>query len=158
MLPCSEWLRQTRYTEIHPPRLKETPRTGLRHLEKLLANGQFFVGAQMAVIKLICNRKFKLYQECFLFFVLFCFCFLWSPMLLIPAQIKPESFESKRRHSFLYPWRTRLMFTCVLGRYVASTVVLVPKPSREGADCGNGQETASKCTMANVYHNQAVHT
>ena len=28
----------------------------------------------------------------------------------------------------LYSGRTRLMFTCVLGRYVASTFLLVPKP------------------------------
>ena len=27
----------------------------------------------------------------------------------------------------VYPGRTRLMFTCVLGRYVASTVLSVPK-------------------------------
>ena len=28
---------------------------------------------------------------------------------------------------FLYPWRTRLIFACVLGCYVASTVLLGPK-------------------------------
>ena len=29
---------------------------------------------------------------------------------------------------FLYPWRTCLIFACVLGCYVASTVLLGPKP------------------------------
>ena len=36
---------------------------------------------------------------------------------------------------FFYPWRTRLLCTCVLGRYVASTVVL----GSEGADSVGGQ-------------------
>ena len=31
------------------------------------------------------------------------------------------------------------MFTCMLGRYTASTVSLVPKPFREGADRVGGQ-------------------
>ena len=51
--------------------------------------------------------------------------------LLTPAQIKPKSFES-RQNSFLFffnPGWMRLMFTCVLGHYVASTVLLAPKPS-----------------------------
>ena len=43
-------------------------------------------------------------------------------MLLTPAQIK--SFES-RRNSFFYPGWMRLMFTWVLGRLAASTVILV---------------------------------
>ena len=48
-------------------------------------------------------------------------------MLLTPAQIKPKSFET-RPTFFLYPGWMRLMFTCVLGSYVASTVISVPKP------------------------------
>ena len=28
---------------------------------------------------------------------------------------------------YFYPWQTRLMFTCVLGRCVTSTVLSVPK-------------------------------
>ena len=51
-------------------------------------------------------------------------------MLLTPAQIKPKSFES-RRNSFSFFFDSgwmRLMFTCVLGRWAASTVILVPKP------------------------------
>ena len=49
--------------------------------------------------------------------------------LLTPAQIKPKSFESRRNLFFLfYPGWMRLMFTCVLGRLVVSTVLSVPKP------------------------------
>ena len=45
--------------------------------------------------------------------------------------MKPESPESRQNHFFrFYSGRTRLMFTCVLGCYVASTVLLVPKPFR----------------------------
>ena len=46
-------------------------------------------------------------------------------MLLTLAQIKPKSF--KLIETKLCPVRTRLMFTCVLGRYVDSTVLLVSK-------------------------------
>ena len=42
-------------------------------------------------------------------------------MLLTPAQIKSKSFESRRTLLFYLKWM-RLMFTCVLGRLVASTV------------------------------------
>ena len=50
-------------------------------------------------------------------------------MLLTPAQIKPKSFESRRNFFlFFYPGWMCLMFTWVLGRYVASTVLLAPKP------------------------------
>ena len=41
-------------------------------------------------------------------------------MLLTPAQIKPDSFES-RRSSFLTPRWMRLMFTCVLGCFYSHT-------------------------------------
>ena len=43
-------------------------------------------------------------------------------MLLTPAQIKPKSFES-RQNSFSYLGWMRLVFTCVLWRQVASTVI-----------------------------------
>ena len=48
-------------------------------------------------------------------------------MLLTPAQIKPKSFESRRTLPpfflfFFYPEWMRLMFTCVHGHSVASTV------------------------------------
>ena len=54
-------------------------------------------------------------------------------MLLTPAQIKPKSFESKRNvfvffvclFVFLPAAGTSETKTCVLGCYVASTVVLV---------------------------------
>ena len=55
-------------------------------------------------------------------------------MMFTPAKLKPKSFES-RRNSFFYPGWMRLMFTCVLGRYVASTVLLVPKPFRVRWQC-----------------------
>ena len=41
-------------------------------------------------------------------------------MLFTPAEIKPKSFESKGPFLF-YPGWMRLMFTYVLGRYVASS-------------------------------------
>ena len=44
-------------------------------------------------------------------------------MLLTPAQIKSKSFESRRTLLFYLKWM-RLMFTCVLGRLVASTVFI----------------------------------
>ena len=45
--------------------------------------------------------------------------------MLTPAQIKPKSFESSRNIFFFfsYPWRTRLIFTCVLGRFAASSII-----------------------------------
>ena len=45
-------------------------------------------------------------------------------MLLTPAQIKRKSFESRRNFFFYLGW-TRLMFTCVLGRKVTSTVIII---------------------------------
>ena len=40
-------------------------------------------------------------------------------------------------YNFLFtPRRTRLMFTCVLGRYVASTVLLVPNLSEDADSVG----------------------
>ena len=70
----------------------------------------------------VCDKKLRLYQV-----------FLLQPStLLTPAQIKPKSFES-RRYSFLYPRRTRLIFTCVLGGYVASSLISTPN-LLEGAD------------------------
>ena len=66
---------------------------------KLSANEQFFVGAQ-TVVRLLQTTQIKQTKP---------------PTKFTPAQIKPQSFES-RRNSFLYPGWMRLMFTCVLGR------------------------------------------
>ena len=51
-------------------------------------------------------------------------------MLLTPAQIKLCQNRLNRGDGTLYIYLffyPGLMFTCVLGRYVASTVILVPK-------------------------------
>ena len=50
-------------------------------------------------------------------------------MLLTPAQIKPKSFESRRNFFFFKSGvdESHVYVTCVLGRYVASTVLSVPK-------------------------------
>ena len=102
----------------------QTPSTGLRcpsiidyaiSLRKLSANELFFVSAEMAVSL---SRKLRLCQA-FL---------LQPPTLLSSAQIRPNSFESRRNSSFLfffYPGRTRFMFAFVLGRYAVSTVSVV---------------------------------
>ena len=42
---------------------------------------------------------------------------------------------------FFYPGRTRLMFTCMLGRYVVYTVLLVPKPF---GTCWQRRQTAAR--------------
>ena len=75
-------------------------------------------------------------------------------MLLTLAQIKPQSFESRRNSFFFSPffyrvWM-RLIFTCVLGRLVASTVLSVPNLS-EGADRVAGQLRGDKeCPFSGV--------
>jgi len=51
-------------------------------------------------------------------------------MLLTPAQMKPKSFESRRNSSFFSPEWMRLMFTWVLGHYVASTVFISTRTFR----------------------------
>ena len=65
-------------------------------------------------------------------------------MLLTPAQIKTKSFESRWNSGWM-----RLMFTCVLGRYVASTVLSVPNLS-EGADRVGGQLRGSEWPFSGV--------
>ena len=51
---------------------------------------------------------------------------------------------------FSYRGLAHLMFTCVLGRCVASTVLLVPNPS-EGADRVGGQLRGDKeCSFSGV--------
>ena len=61
--------------------------------------------------QLVCNSSLRLYQA-----------FLSEPpTLLTPAQVRPKSFESRRSCCCccFNLWRTRLAFTCVLGRHVA---------------------------------------
>ena len=69
-------------------------------------------------------------------------------MLLTPAQMKPRQSES-RRNSFFYPGWMRLMFTCVLGRWVASTVW---QSLEEGAG-----KRCSECDM-HVHTHTHTHT
>ena len=68
-------------------------------------------------------------------------------MLLTPAQIKPKSFLSRQNFfsSFFYSGWMRLVFSYldVLGRYVASTVLINPNLS-EGADRVSGQLRGDK--------------
>ena len=63
----------------------------------------------------------------------------------MPAELKPESSESRRNFFsfFFYPGRTRLVFPCMLGRDVASTVLLVPR-SLVGGDSVDGQRLGDK--------------
>ena len=68
---------------------------------KLSANEQFFVGAQTVVGLLQTTRIIP--DVCFI-----------TDHVATPAQIKPQSFES--RQNFFYPGWMRLMFTCMLWR------------------------------------------
>ena len=83
------------------------------YARKLSANEQFFVGAQTVVSFLQTTRIIS--DVCFI-----------TDHVATPAQIKPKSFES-RQNFFFYPGWMRLMYTCVLGRYVTSAVILVPE-------------------------------
>ena len=67
-------------------------------------------------------------------------------MLLTPAQMKPRQSES-RRNSFFYPGWMRLMFTCVLGRWVASTVW---QSLEEGA--------GKRCSECDMHEHTHTHT
>ena len=69
---------------------------------KLSADEQFFVGTQTVVGLLQITRIIS--DVCFI-----------TDHVAAPAQIKPQSVES-RRNSFFYPGWMRLMFTCVLWR------------------------------------------
>ena len=95
-------------------RVTKTPSTGLRHpstttvfsyaigSRKLSANERFFVGAQTDG-KFVTNNPNKTRRA-------------WAPPTkFTPAQIRPQSFES-RRNSFFYPGWMRPMFTCMFGR------------------------------------------
>ena len=85
-------------------------------------------------------------------------------MLLTPTQTKPKSFESQSEpspeskwNSFVYPGRMRLMFTCVLGRSVASTVLLVPRPFQELTASVNSQLREEKrCPFSGVTYSGRV--
>ena len=94
--------------------------------------------------KLSGNEQFFLFV--FFVFVFCCWCsnsskvvtnnsdyirrLFYVAMLLTPAQITPKSLESRRTpfFFFFYPGCMRLIFACVLGCWVASTVLSVPKP------------------------------
>ena len=52
-------------------------------------------------------------------------CFVTDHVFFASSN-KTKIVESRRKSSF-YPGWMRLLFTCVLGRYAASTVILVPK-------------------------------
>ena len=71
----------------------------------------------------VCNRQLKLNQM---------FLFVTDHLAYAsPSKTKIISIDtdiSSSSSSVLNPGLTRLMFTCVLGRYVASIVLLVPKP------------------------------
>ena len=81
----------------------------------LSANGQFFVGVQVTV-SLLFNSQLRLYKYG-VFFYNSPFCFRQNQKLL-----------NQYGTLSLFPGRTRLMDTCVLGCHVASTVLLAPKP------------------------------
>ena len=84
---------------------------------KLSANEQFFVSAQTLVSLLQTTQ------------IISDVCFITDHVAYaMPAQIKRKSFESRRNSFFFYPGWMRLMFTCVFGRWVASTVLSVPEP------------------------------
>ena len=91
----------------------------------------------------LCYKQLQLYQM----FV------LQLTMLLMPAQIKPKSFEQRQNFFFSnqgWGWLC-LMVMCVLGRQVASTVLSVPKPFQEGADSVAGQLRRDKeCRFSGI--------
>ena len=65
-----------------------------------------------------------------------CACVCMSDNSVCYVCVKPKLLDFKTElfslssAFFLYRWQMHLMFMCVLGCYVASTVVLVPKPFR----------------------------
>ena len=65
---------------------------------KLSANEQFFCLLMLQTSRIISDV-----------------CFI-TDHIATPAQIKPQSFESRQNSSFFYPGWMRLMFMCVLGR------------------------------------------
>ena len=81
---------------------------------KLSANEQFFVGAQ-TVVSLLQTTHIKQGVS------------FTAANKVDTSTYKTQSFET-RLNPFFYPGWMLLMFTCVLGREVASTVLSVPKP------------------------------
>ena len=73
---------------------------------KLSANEQFFVGAQTVVSLLqtteIISHVFVIVVVCCCFVVVFNLFFKYMTMLLTPAQIKSESFKSRRNYFFCF--------------------------------------------------------
>ena len=58
-----------------------------------------------------------------------------KPSLRLTARPNRLTWFESRQNSFLYPAWTRLMFTYVLGRYFASSLIITYYPSlSEGAD------------------------
>ena len=82
---------------------------------KLSANEQFFVGAQ-TVVSLLQTTQIKQGVS-----------FIAANKVYTSTN-KTTLVRIKKEHSFLYPRWMRLMFTFVLWRYAASTVILIPEP------------------------------
>ena len=61
--------------------------------------------------------------------------------MLTPAQINPKALESGR---FLFPGRKRLVFTCVLPRYMFFRSLISTPNLSKGADSVGGQMRGDK--------------